>query len=113
MQKILSRAKEVKAKKGEAPRFVRLDRSGENKKLRDAFKRRFPGVKIEFTARGTPQQNGSVERAIATIWNRVRAMLDGASLQGGKREKLWGEAFHMTIQWWNVTVKNNEEESRW
>ena len=46
---------EVKAKKGKAPDFVRLDQSGENKKLRNAIKRRFPEIKVEFTARGTPQ----------------------------------------------------------
>ena len=102
---------EIRAKKGKAPDFIRLDRSGENKKLRDAIKRRFPEINIEFTARGTPQQNGRVERAIATIWNRVRAMLDGAGLHGEKRDKLWGEAFYMAVQWWNVTVKNDEEES--
>ena len=77
---------EIKAKKGKGPDYVRLDQSGENKKLRDTIKRRFPETKIEFTARGTPQQNGRVERAIATIWNRVRAMLDGAGIHGEKRE---------------------------
>ena len=31
-------------------------------------------ARLEFSAPGTPQQNGVVERAFATLYGRVRAM---------------------------------------
>ena len=37
-------------------------------------------------------------------------MLDGAGLKGDKRRKLWGEAWRMRKDWWNVTVKMGEEK---
>ena len=32
--------------------------------------------RFEFSAPGTPQQNGVVERAFATLYDRVQAMLN-------------------------------------
>jgi hypothetical protein len=34
--------------------------------------------KFEFTAPDSPQQNGKIERKFATLYGRVRAILNGA-----------------------------------
>jgi hypothetical protein len=34
---------------------------------------------MEFTAPQTPQENGKVERAFATLWGRAKAMLNSAA----------------------------------
>ena len=60
------------------PKYIRMDRAGENKVMMWMIKRKFPGIKFELTAKDTPQQNGKLERKIATIWSRVRAMMSGA-----------------------------------
>jgi hypothetical protein len=35
-------------------------------------------IKLEYTALGTPQQNGNVERAFATLFGKSRSMLNAA-----------------------------------
>ena len=52
-------------------KFVRMDNEGENEILQTIIKNEYLGIKIERTAPGTPQQNGVVERAFATLWGRV------------------------------------------
>ena len=49
------------------------------------------GIIFEYTAVNTPQQNGRVERKFATLFGRVRAMLNGARLKGEMRNRLWAE----------------------
>ena len=93
----------------EPPNFMRLDRSGENVAMQDMVKCKCPGIVFEFTLSNTPQQNEKVERGMATIWNRVRATFDAAGIKGELRGKLWGEAIMMSMEWWNVTVKDEEK----
>ena len=70
------------------PSFMRMDRASENRKMAELIQRKCPKVQMECTSNNTPQQNGKVERFMATMWNGVRAMLDGAGLKGDKRRKL-------------------------
>ena len=49
------------------------------------------GIIFEYTAVNTPQQNGRVERKFATLFGRVRAMLNCARLNGKIRNGLWAE----------------------
>ena len=92
------------------PAFMRMDRASENRKMAEPIKRKCPEAQMEFTSNNLPQQNGKVERFIATMWNGVRSMLDGAGLKGDKRRKLWEEAWRLRKDWWNVTVKMGEEK---
>ena len=41
-----------------------------------------------MTARDTPQKNGKIERAIATIWNRVRVTLNSGEGSSKKEKNL-------------------------
>ena len=46
---------------------------------------------FEYTASGTPQQNGKVERKIATILSKTRSMMIDAGIKQYIRNKLWAE----------------------
>jgi hypothetical protein len=71
---------------------IRLDNSGENTKFQELMvKNNFGGVQFEFTAPRTPQQNGVVERAFATLMGRMRAMMSSAGLSTELRALLWAE----------------------
>ena len=98
----------VKQFKDKVLRYLRLDRSGDNLKLARELKKLYPTLICEFTAKDTPQQNGKLERAIATIWNRVRAMMDGAGIKGILKNKLWAEAFRTAIMWHNISLTSRE-----
>jgi len=47
---------------------------------------------FEYTAPGTPQQNGVIERAFATMLGKTRAIMNGAGLDEKKRHLFWTEA---------------------
>ena len=77
---------------------VRCDNAGENYSAEKTCKDKMEKVRFEFTSPNTPQQNGKVERKFATLYGRVRAMLNGARLEGLRRQKLWAEcANHATL----------------
>ena len=79
---LIKHLKEYKVK------FIRCDNAGENLKLEEACKKEGFGIKFEYTAPGTPQQNGKVERAFATLYGRVRSMLNAARLNNEFRKGL-------------------------
>jgi transposase InsO family protein len=77
---------------GNPVRFIRLDNSGENKSFQDkASTKGYADIKFEFTAPGTPQQNGVAERAFPTLLGRVRAMMNQAGFSHELRGLLWVE----------------------
>ena len=48
-------------------------------------------TRFEFSAPGTPQQNGIVKRAFATLYGRVQAMLNYAKIKGEIHKLPWAE----------------------
>ena len=61
-------------------------------------------MKFEFTAPGTPQQNGKVERAFATIYGKIRSMLNSARITTGVRKGLWAMCANISVQLENIIV---------
>jgi hypothetical protein len=61
---------------------IRMDNAGENKLLEKRLKSKDWQLnpKVEYTARDTPQQNSRAEVAIATLYNRGRAMMKEANI---------------------------------
>ena len=57
---------------------IRLDDSRENRMLQTKSNQQNLGIKFEFTAPGTPQQNSEVERKFPTLMGRARAMMTHA-----------------------------------
>ena len=68
--------------------IIRCDNALENYTLKHTTEEKGMSIKYEFTARGTPQQNGKLERKLRTIWGRAKAMLSGGKMRGTLREKL-------------------------
>jgi transposase InsO family protein len=71
--------------------YVQCDNAGENtKQLQNACTKR--GIKMEFTAPNTPQQNGIAERAFATLLHRANAMMFASNMSNLACKKFWSEA---------------------
>ena len=65
---------------------------------------------LEITAAGTPQHNGVVERAFATLYGKIRAMLNSAKLSASLRGWLWAECAMVAIKTKNVLVEKYNEK---
>ena len=66
---------------------IRCDNAGEDLCIEKDL-----GIVFEYTAPGTPQQNGVVERAFATMLGKTRAIMNGAGFDEKKRHLFWTEA---------------------
>ena len=66
------------------------------------------GIKFEYTAPGTLQQNGVVERAFVTLIGRGRTMMNHDRFTVKKRQEMWCEAEQTATMLDNVLV---QEES--
>ena len=88
---------DMKAKYDFKVETIRCDNAGENKSLEETLKKGGFGIKFEYTAPGSPQFNGKIERKFATLMSHVRAQNEAAGLSGELRDKLWCEgARHAT-----------------
>ena len=65
------------------------------------------GITVEFVAPNTPQQNGVVEQAIATVTSRARAMFAHASIPMEMKQKLWAECFSTSTKLSNVMSRDD------
>jgi transposase InsO family protein len=92
VDEIVNWIKDIRVKFRIVVKSIRLDNSGENTSLEERCKVEGLGIRFEYTAPGTPQQNGVVERAFATLIARGRAMMNHAGFTMKKRKSLWCEA---------------------
>jgi hypothetical protein len=74
--------------------FIRCDNSGENHDLQIQIKDNHPKLvcQFEFTAPDSAQNYGKVERKYATLYGRVRAMLNEAEFNWPLRHAMWANA---------------------
>lgn len=80
--------------RGKPVKILRMDNAGENKALEKSMSSsewKF-GTKIEYTARGTPQQNSMAEQKFASLARRTRALLNDANVPRKYRWLLFPEA---------------------
>jgi hypothetical protein len=82
-------------------RFIRCNDAGENMTMKNDPEIKSFVIKFEFSGPRTPQRNRMVERKFQTLYGRIRAMLNGAGLEGELTGKIWAE-FVM-----NVTFSSN------
>jgi hypothetical protein len=68
-------------------------------------------ITFEFTGLGSPQFNGRVERKFATLFARVRTMLNGAKLPTSIRKRLWAEAAKTATNIENAIVSHHKPKS--
>ena len=86
---------------------IRCDSAGENKVLERESDKKELGIIFEYTAPGTPQQNGVVERAFSTVMGRARAMMNHAGFTMAKRQQLWCEAAQTDTMRDNILVQES------
>jgi hypothetical protein len=72
-------------------RFIRCDNAGENMTMKNNLEIKSFGIEFEFLGPITPQRYGKVERNFQTFYGGIRAMLNGANLEGELRDKIWAE----------------------
>jgi hypothetical protein len=65
---------------GKVVKYIRCDNAGENTSLQQLCMKQQLNIQFEYSIPGTPQVNGKVERKFATLYNKVRAMLNSAGL---------------------------------
>ena len=89
---------------------IRCDNAGENKILEENCKATtgLAHIKFQYTPRNTPQYNGVVERAFATLYGRVRAMNNAANLSQDLRDGLWTECASTATSLDNILSTNGE-----
>ena len=68
-------------------------------------------ARFEVLAPGTPQQNGVVERAFATLYGRVQAMLNNANLEGDICKSLWAECAKIATALAGILYGKNQTEN--
>ena len=87
--------------------IIRCDNAGENKVLERESDKNELGIIFEYTAPGTPQQNGVVERAFVAVMGRARAMMNHAGFTMVKRQQLWYEAAQTVTMLDNILVHDS------
>ena len=73
---IIDWIKALKARNEMQVKIIRCDNAGENKALETESDKNDLGIIFEYTAPGTPQQNGVVERGFVTDMGHARAMMN-------------------------------------
>ena len=88
------------------PQIICLDNAEENLAFQKTVESKGLGIIFEFMAPNNPQQNGVVERAFATLYNRGRAMLTDAGLKSFLKETLWAKCFSTETKLNVITSKD-------
>ena len=104
---IIDWIKALKARHEIQVKIIRCDNAGENKVLERESDKNELGIIFEYTAPGTPQENGVVERAFVTVMGRARAMMNHAGFTMAKRQQLWCEVAQTATLLHNILVQNS------
>ena len=107
VEPIIDWIKALKARHKIQVKIIRCDNAGENKVLERESDKNELGTIFEYTAPGTPQQNGVVERAFLTVMGRARAMMNHAGFTMAKRQQLWCEAAQTATMLDNILVQES------
>ena len=107
VEPIIDWIKALKARHKIQVKIIRCDNAGENKVLERQSDKKELGISFEYTAPGTPQQNGVVERAFVTVMGRAGAMMNHAGFTMAKRQQLWCEAAQTATMLDNILVQES------
>jgi hypothetical protein len=89
-------------------KYIRLDNSGENKSLEHLCKATALQIQFEYTSPGTPQYHGRVERKFATLYGKIRTILDTTETPEHIRKGLWAEAANWVTHIENCIVTSTK-----
>ena len=83
------------------------------KKFKEKLMELGKNIKTKFSALGKPQQNGIVERAFATMYRGVRAMMNYAKFEGELYKKLWSGCAKTTTNLDGVLIQDKNNKSNY
>ena len=112
-RKIVGLIKHLESTLNYKVKFLRCDNAGENIATEHVCKEEGLGVIFEYTAPNTPQQNGRVERRFATLYGRVRSMLNAARFSREFRRGLWAECARTACELDNLDCDNKVGKPRY
>ena len=104
-EKLVPFLKELHHTYGIKIKHIRCDNAGKNRALEDLCIEKDLGIVFEYTPPVTPQQNGVVERAFATMLGKTRAIINGAGFDEKKRQLFWTEAANTVTHLENITIR--------
>ena len=107
VEPIIDWIKALKARHKIQVKIIRRDHAGENKVLERESDKNVLGVTFEYTAPGTPQHDGVVERAFVTVMGRARALMNHAGFTMAKRQQLWCEAAQSVTLLDNILLQDS------
>ena len=107
VEPIIDWIKALKVRQKIQVKIIRCDNAGENRVLERVSDKNESGIIFEYTAPGTPQQNGVVERAFVTGSGRARAMMNHAGFTMAKRQQLWCEAAQTATRLDNILMQDS------
>ena len=111
VEPIIEWIKDLKARHKIQVKIIRCDNAGENQVLERESDKNDLGIIFEYTAPGTPQENGVVERAFVTVMGRARAMMNHAGFTMAKRQQLWCEASQTAALLDNILVQDSAKSA--
>ena len=103
--------RELETRTGKKVKYIRCDNAGENISLDRSLLREGYDIRFEYTASGTPQQNGKVERAFPTLYGRIRACFNYQRINGALRESLWAECIRTCTYVENILIYPDQLKS--
>ena len=104
---ILDWIKSLKARHKIQVNIIRCDNAGEKKVLERESDKNELWIIFEYTAPGTQQQNGEVERVFVMVMGRARAMMNHAGFTMAMRHQLWCEAAPTATLMDNIWVQDS------
>ena len=107
VEPVIDWIKALKARHGIHVKIIRCDNAGENEVLERESEKNQLGIIFEYSAPGTPQLNGVVERAFVTVMGRARALTNHTGFTMTKRQQLWCEAAQTATLLDNILVQDS------
>jgi hypothetical protein len=87
------------------------DNAGENLGLKTKIEEEGLNIQMEYTSPETPEQNGQVERSFATLWGRVRSMLNRSGVTQDLKGKIWAECASTDTKLSNLISRKDGKSS--
>jgi hypothetical protein len=83
-------------------KYFRCDNSGENVIFKNMISHK--QIVFELTAPNTPQQNGLCERKFATLYSKVRSLLNHARLDQTFWQRMWAQCARLATLLENILI---------
>jgi hypothetical protein len=108
-EKVANFIQALKTKKTDV-KFVRFNKAVEIRALEDHCNRIGINVSFEYSCSRIPQRIGKVEQKYQTLYDRIRAMVNGAGRKDEVRSGIWAESASTATFYSNVLLTNGRSK---